>query len=43
MPVLQEGDSQMIVMPTTYSPNTVAVSFTLVDEFELSVGCYMSL
>lgn len=26
----------MIVMPTTYSPNTVARSFTLVDEFELS-------
>lgn len=26
----------MIVMPATYSPNTVARSFTLVDEFELS-------
>lgn len=26
----------MIVMPTTYSPSTVARSFKLVDEFELS-------
>ena len=26
----------MIVMPTTYSPSTIARSFKLVDEFELS-------
>ena len=36
MPVLTKGDSQMIVMPTTYSPSTIARSFKLVDEFELS-------
>lgn len=36
MPVLTKGDSQMIVMPTTYSPMTVSRAFRVVEEFELS-------
>ena len=36
MPVLTRGDSHMIVMPTTYSPMTVARSFRVVEEIELS-------
>ncbi|MDN0118375.1 hypothetical protein [Yersinia frederiksenii] len=36
MPVLMRGSSNMIVMPSTYSPATVAREFTLIHEFELS-------
>ncbi|WP_186368608.1 hypothetical protein [Yersinia alsatica] len=36
MPVLMRGSSNMIVMPSTYSPATVAREFALIHEFELS-------
>lgn len=36
MPVLTQGDSNMIVMPTTYSPMTVARSFQVVEEFAIA-------
>lgn len=36
MPVLTKGDSNMIVMPASYSPATVARSFKVIHEFELA-------
>lgn len=36
MSVLMRGSSNMIVMPSTYSPATIAREFKIVHEFELS-------
>ena len=36
MPVLIRGSSNMIVMPSTYSPATIAREFKVIHEFELS-------
>lgn len=40
MPVLNEGDSNMAIMPMSYSPNTLQRRFEVIDEFELGSSTY---
>ncbi|KJV47788.1 hypothetical protein VH86_14470 [Pantoea sp. BL1] len=40
MPVLNKGDSNMAIMPMSYSPNTLQRRFEIIDEFEMGSSTY---
>ncbi|NIF24255.1 hypothetical protein [Candidatus Pantoea multigeneris] len=43
MPVLHQGDSMMVVLPASYSPETVARNFDIVEEFSIGDVNYWTL
>ena len=43
MPVLNKGDSNMAVMPMSYSPSTVQRRFEVIDEFTLGSATFLTI
>ena len=41
MPVLNKGDSNMAIMPMSYSPSTVQRRFEIIDEFRLGSATFL--